>query len=223
MSAPARITATKERTRKAPEITATKERTGKAPEITATKEGTRKSPKIAVDKAFEDLSRESDVLDILIGRIDDIRRLRSRISDQRIAESLAQALDASPETILFFIQQHIVSNSAGGTLPSYQIDHNDPNFSLNAPTSPISPRARRIRVPASEIRSAIATVMKANKIRVFRITDEKTLNQILDMVPNLKELPKHERNRRIIDSCANRKHGPIMQSNDGQREIIIAA
>jgi hypothetical protein len=223
MSTPARTAAKRERTKKAPEIAVDKASEDLSRE--AVDKASEDLSREAVDKAFEVLSRESDVLEILISRSEEIRRLRTRISDQRIADSLAQAFATSPETIRSFIQQHLVGNAAGGdgVLPSYRIDQNDPNYSISAPAAGVTRRTRRINVPASEIRSAITTVMKANKLRVFRITDEKTLNQILDMVPNLKELPKHERNRRIIDSCANRKHGPIMRSSGGQREIVIAA
>jgi hypothetical protein len=184
----------------------------------------------AVDQAIEEMSKEAKIFQTLRSKSQDIDMLRaSGMPEDHIAERLAVALNTPAATILSFLRNGTPSALGATETPSYRVDPESANYLFGAddkaPKSPVDPKSRnsrRARVPAHEIRSAIEQVMASNNLQSFRLSDEKMVKQILAKVPDLKGLQKHERNRKIIDACAGRKHGVSIQSVDGQREITIA-
>jgi len=191
------------------------------------------SSQSAIQKAFEEFAREAEVLESLQQYAAEIDSFRARgISEERIANRLAIALNTEPDAILSFLRS-----------PKGRLDHpgnvTDTNHQPDSQVPPPEPRSRKeaiqpsasksrestappARVPASDIRNAIEGVMKQRKIKSFKLNDETTVGAIVQMVPSLNGLQKHERNRKIIDACAGRKNGPIVISHNGKREIGLA-
>ena len=188
------------------------------------------SARAAVEKALAHLAKEVDVLNVLRGYRSNIDALRRRgLPDERIAEQLAIALDTSKESILGFLKSDRATGvrdvpskgqTEGNTRPSYFFDSDASTAAPAAGAEP--PDRRRAPVPAAEIRTAVETVMSERNIKSLRLSDEKIVRAVTERVPSLHDLPKHERNRKIIDACAGRKHGPVLRSIDGRREIILA-
>jgi hypothetical protein len=182
-----------------------------------------RAAKLAIKKAIQELAEEGTVVSLLVDHMNDITGLRSHgLTDERIAEHLAQALETSPESILAFLHSHRAPAPASATTPtSTPVSLLPRSYETSDLTPP--PKTGRVRISSTDIRAAIQSVMTEKKLKVFRMSDEDAVSEILERVPALKTLPTHERNRRIIDSCIHRKHGPVIRTRDGQREIVLAA
>ncbi len=79
-------------------------------------------------------------------------------------------------------------------------------------------------VPAKDIRALLVQIMEENKLAELQLKKHDTIiQQAFTALPELSELPRHERNRKIIDACAGRKRGPVLGNAGSGRYIYIAA
>jgi len=120
-------------------------------------------------------------------------------------------------------QPPILRKSSVTTLPTVRFDSMAPSTrkpqqaALNlAPKSALA-------VPAKDIRALLVQIMEENQLTELQLKKHDTIiHQAFNAIPQLAELPRHERNRKIIDACAGRKRGPVIGNSGSGRFIYIA-
>jgi hypothetical protein len=180
--------------------------------VTTGKGKTRPDPLTA---ALEELLVESNrfsiprIHDEIKGRLDLIVQLRAaNVPVEKIAHTIAAQIDADPATVQKVIASLPPRKSSGRP--------GRPRIPFSANPTPIDLPV----VPAQTIQNAIALAMKKLRRSEFSLRETAVVNEIMRHAPELKDLPLHLRNRKIIDACINRRIGPQVRTTSEGRRVI---
>lgn len=122
-------------------------------------------------------------------------------------------LGHTPKDILAQLREHIAPRPL------------EPDASMKNDDGPDVPLCSESKITSREIREAIICTFADFDLAELCLTSDEHQPIVVEMIerylPTLNGLVRHKLHRRIIDACARRKHGPVLESRHGKRYIVL--